>query len=336
MWESVELREIRVFLTLAEELHFGRSAERLGLTTSRVSQSLRQLEHKLGGQLLHRTSRRVALTPLGERFLADAAPAYEQLAGVLERTHAANGSLEGTLRLGLLYPTAGGPHLNTIIGAFEDCYPRCEVLLTELLLDDPLGPLRRGEVDVIATRLPLARPDLVVGPILTQESRVLQIARHHPLAGRDQVSIDDVADYHVIPLNSFPAETVEAVIPQATPSGKPIRRRRLRRTPRTPYEVQALIARGTVVHPTVGSFAEYYGHPDITHIPIGDMPPSTSGLVWRRHNTDPRLREFVRVTREVLRAGRPTGRGARPPIPGCQQPAADPDAAANAPTPQTQ
>ena len=65
MWQTVELRELRVFATLAEELHFGRTAEKLQLTPSRISQSLRTLEEKLGGQLVHRTSRRVKLTPFG-------------------------------------------------------------------------------------------------------------------------------------------------------------------------------------------------------------------------------------------------------------------------------
>ncbi len=68
MWSTVELRELRVFLTLAEELHFGRTAERLHVTPSRVSQILRELERKLGSQLVHRTSRHVELTALGERF----------------------------------------------------------------------------------------------------------------------------------------------------------------------------------------------------------------------------------------------------------------------------
>ena len=68
MWQTVELREIRVFLTLTEELHFGRTAERLGLTQSRVSQTLRALERSLGDRLVDRTSRRVTLTPAGERL----------------------------------------------------------------------------------------------------------------------------------------------------------------------------------------------------------------------------------------------------------------------------
>jgi predicted DNA-binding protein (UPF0251 family) len=74
MWETIELREIRVFLALADELHFGRAAERLGVTQSRVSQSLRTLEAKLGERLIHRTSRHVALTAAGERFSPTSPP----------------------------------------------------------------------------------------------------------------------------------------------------------------------------------------------------------------------------------------------------------------------
>ena len=83
MWQTIELRELRVFLVLAEERHFGRTAERLGLTQSRVSQSLRGLERKLGEQLVHRTSRRVTLTPRGERFRDEAGAANEDRKSVV-------------------------------------------------------------------------------------------------------------------------------------------------------------------------------------------------------------------------------------------------------------
>ena len=75
MWRAVELRELRVFLVLAEELHFGRTADRLGLTQSRVSQSIRDLERKLGLHLAARTSRRVVLTPDPKDYIT-----YENLA----------------------------------------------------------------------------------------------------------------------------------------------------------------------------------------------------------------------------------------------------------------
>ncbi len=79
MWSTIELREIRTFIVLSEELHFGRAAERLELTPSRISQVVRTLETRLGGRLFDRTSRRVALTPLGEQLLERAGPVYEQL-----------------------------------------------------------------------------------------------------------------------------------------------------------------------------------------------------------------------------------------------------------------
>jgi DNA-binding transcriptional LysR family regulator len=75
MWSAVELRELRAFIALAEELHYGRTAERLDLTPGRVSQIVRTLEVKVGGRLFDRTSRRVRLTPLGEQLRANLDPA---------------------------------------------------------------------------------------------------------------------------------------------------------------------------------------------------------------------------------------------------------------------
>jgi DNA-binding transcriptional LysR family regulator len=272
------------------------------LTPSRVSQTLRELELKLGGQLLSRTSRRAALTPLGERFLAKAKPPFEELTGVLERTHAANWGLEGALRLGLLAANSAGPHLTPIVEAFERRHPECEVVMTEVFFTDPLGPLLRGEIDLLAARLPIEHPDLVVGPVLASEPMVLAVAENHALASRGQVSIEEVADYAVAPITDEPKELIDAVMPRRTPGGRQIRR--LPRRPKTPHEVTALIARGRIVHPTVPSFAEYFGQPGIKYVPISDMPPLKSGLLWRRRTSDPRLREFIRLARELLAASR--------------------------------
>ena len=98
MWPAADLREIRVFLVLAEELHFGRTGERLRLTPSRVSQMIRTLEARLGGSLFDRTSRRVRLTPLGERLRDQITPAYEQLERAFHETRNAATGIAGTLR----------------------------------------------------------------------------------------------------------------------------------------------------------------------------------------------------------------------------------------------
>ena len=123
MWETVDLRELRAFLTLADELHFGRTAERLHLTPSRVSQAIRALEHKLGVDLVYRTSREVQLTVAGERFQRDASAAYGQLMTVLERTQRHSGTFAGVLRLGIFSGPAAGPHLLTIIDVFTARHP---------------------------------------------------------------------------------------------------------------------------------------------------------------------------------------------------------------------
>jgi DNA-binding transcriptional LysR family regulator len=295
---SVEMREIEVLLILAEELHFGRAGERLGVSPSRVSQVLRDLERKVGGELLRRSSRSAALTTLGEQLISDIRLPYQELLGALERSRTANGSLEGTLRIGLLAANSGGPHLTAIIERFERDHPECEVIVSEVLFTDPLGPLRSGEIDVMTARLPIEQPDLTVGPTLAREPVVLAVSEHHPLAGHERVSIEDMADYRVAPIADSPKELIDTVFPRRAPSGRPIRR--LTRRPKTPHEVTSLIVRGQIVHPTVPSFAEYFGQPGIIYVPISDMPQQRSGLVWRRRDTNPRLRALIRAARAVL------------------------------------
>src|SRR5919198_1542937 len=299
MWETIELRELRVFLTLADELHFGRSAERLGVTQSRVSQSLRQLEQKLGGRLVHRTSRTVQLTALGERFREQVGVAHDQLAGVLERTEAASRDLSRTVRVGLFSGPAAGPRFFAIVQAFEARHPQCAVQIEDSF-PGLFDSLRRGEVEALATWLPHGQPDVVVGPTLTREPRVLAVGPEHPLAGRSEVSIEDVADYATIEMAPVPKELHEAWIPSRTPKGRRIRRQRMEEV--TMNELAYLVRAGKLVHPTVASAARFWGHPDLVYVPIVDMPPLRSALVWRRGLRDPTLREFVRVARELLAA----------------------------------
>jgi len=296
MWGDVELREIRAFLVLAEELHFGRSAERLGLTQARVSQVLRELERKLGQRLVHRTSRHVALTPAGERFRDEVGPAAEQLGDILRRFEAARETFEGTLRVGIVAGPSGGSPLLAVADEFTTAHPGCAIDFRDVSLADILGALRRGEVDVLAVRLPLDQPDLVVGPTLSREPRVLAVNRDHPLAGRSEVSIEDVADYKVGWFDTVPDELAEALVPTRTPGGRPIERLR---PVRNLSEIAMLVARGDIVHLTVPSMADYWG-PDITYIPVVDLPESAEALVWLRRTTDNKVRELARIARETL------------------------------------
>jgi DNA-binding transcriptional LysR family regulator len=304
MWEAVDLRELRVFLTLAEELHFGRTAERLRLTPSRVSQSIRELEDKLGAQLVHRTSRRVGLTSYGARFLEEVGPAYDDLSRVLEHTQVAAQSLAGSLRLGLFSGPAEGPHLVRIVDEFGALHPESKVEIVQLSWDDPLALLRAGAVDLIACWLPLEQPDLVVGPILTRQPRTLAVAREHPLAERASVSLEELAGHAVPRFDGWPRELHETLFPSRTPSGRVIPGTRIPAGERNILEIAHRVARQELVLPTVASAAPLMSmwHYDLAYVPITGMAPARSALVWRRRARDPKLREFIRTARGVLRS----------------------------------
>ena len=304
MWQSVELRELRLFLTLADELHFGRTAEKLHLTPSRVSQSLRALEEKLGAQVVHRTSRRVKLTRFGERFRRDVAPVVEQLDAVLDRANADARSVEGTLRLGIFSAAAGGPHLVEIIHAFEALHSASAVEVVQMSWDDPFEHLREGDLDLMATWLPLEQRDLVVGPVLTEQPRELSVPRDHPLADRDSVDVEELGDYRLPRFDNWPRELHEVLSPSRTPAGRPIEHVRIPVGERSVDGLAVRIARGEIVYPSVAS-ATSMG--DLRFIPIKGMPKLRSALVWRRPARDPKLRAFIDVAREVLRDPREAG-----------------------------
>jgi DNA-binding transcriptional LysR family regulator len=296
-------------LTLAEELHFGRTAERLRLTPSRVSQTLRELEHKLGAQLVHRTSRRVELTPDGAAFLRDVRPAYDELAAALHRAQGRASAIRGTLRLGLFSGPSGGPHLLALISAFEARHPGAKVDVAQVSWDDPFAQLRAGALDLVASWIPLEQADLVVGPVLSRQPRVLAVARAHPAAARERMSAEDLAGERLARFPGWPPELDESWTPTRTPAGAPIAAAPLQPGDRTPLGIAARVARGELVHLTVADAAPSVGALDIAFVPVDGLPPLRSALVWRRRAKDPRLREFVRVASDVVRAARSAARG---------------------------
>ncbi|MGO9976709.1 MAG: LysR substrate-binding domain-containing protein [Solirubrobacteraceae bacterium] len=301
MWSGVELREIRVFLMLAEELHFGRTAEQLGITHSRVSQTIQTLEARVGAMLFDRTSRRVQLTPIGEQFQRTLTPAYQQLRQAYEDIHELATGVTGTLRLGVYAQIAGGPHLMEIIKTFEARHPNCHVQLTDPGLNAQFDRLRRGQLDLIVMRLPLNQPDLQIGPILATEPRVLLVARDHPLAARSSVSVEDLADYTTTDIIGAPREIIDTFSPPRTPSGRPIRRAGLNSLP----EATGRVATGELVHPTVPSSLTFYPHPEVVAVAIEDLPPTNTALVWARQHASLKVQAFAHIAADILQTYEP-------------------------------
>ncbi|MFF5211769.1 LysR family transcriptional regulator [Streptosporangium sp. NPDC000396] len=293
----MELRDIEIFLTLAEELHFGRTAERLHVSQARVSQAIKKQERQIGTTLFERTSRNVRLTPIGERLFEELRPIYRSLQESLKRATLAARGQASTLRLGIMGPLSH--EIGHILGTFRSRHPECVLQIREAHFSDPFGPLRAGEVDIQMAWLPIHEPDLTVGPVILTESIVLALASDHPLADRDSVSYEDLGDCVVFRVDPpIPTYWEAAVSPWHTPSGRPI--------PRGPavstfQEMLALISAGEAVSPVFAHGSRYYVRPDVVYLPIRDAPPGRWALVWRTAGETGLVRAFAQAARDAHR-----------------------------------
>lgn len=143
----------RVFLTLADELHFGRAAERLGMRQPQVSKSLAVLEARVGARLIERTSRRVQLSAAGQALRAPLQEWLQAGGALLPLAQAAARGQHGRLRLGFVSP-AGFGELPRWLREFRDAQPGVELQLREATLDLQLEWMARGELDVGLALLP--------------------------------------------------------------------------------------------------------------------------------------------------------------------------------------
>jgi DNA-binding transcriptional LysR family regulator len=295
MWRDVELRELRVFLALADELHFGRTAERLGISQPAVSESVRALESRLGVKVFDRTSRRVRLTPAGEELERGLAPALAAIDRALAGTSELSRTVQGLLRVGFVLTTEG-PALSRLIAAFQARYPACEVRLQEVETFDAYRALRRGDIDVVCNWLAADRPDLAAGAAFAHYRRALAVAPTHRLAGRPSVLVEDLADEETALLpRSVPPAVYDLLVPPRTPSGRAIRRTH---PVATINEILSLVALGRIVHLT-SSAVPIFNRDDITLVPVIDLPPLPLGLVWCASRDNPRIRALNEIAAEL-------------------------------------
>jgi DNA-binding transcriptional LysR family regulator len=284
----VDLMQVRTFLVLADELHFGQAAERVGLSQPRVSRLISALEREVGGALFDRTTRRVRLTPLGTRLRDGWRPAYGQMLAALDDARTAARQPAGTLRVGFT-ATTGGTALTRLVRAFTAAYPDCDVQLRETDLRDLYGPLRRDDIDVLVSWLAVDEPDLTAGPAIEHRARALAVSRDHPLADRGSASAEDLADYETswAPLGVL----FDAIIPPCTPSGRPVRRTR---TVGGLHETLALVASGEIVHPTVVGLP-LAQRSDIALLPLTGLPPMRLGPIWCTAHENGRIRALAEI-----------------------------------------
>ncbi|MEN3305012.1 MAG: hypothetical protein V7603_1214 [Micromonosporaceae bacterium] len=292
----MERHEIEALLALAEELHFGRAAERIGLTTARVSQIVRVLERRVGIPLFERTSRRVTLTPTGRRLYEDLRPAYEQIRAGLARAVADGRGLTGILRVGFVGAAAG----QLVVRAterFRQRHTDCDVRIREIQLGGAAERLRADEIDLMFGCFPIDGPGLTSGPALLSEPRMLAVSASHSFAGRSSVSIEDLArDRVLVAPCSIPEYWRTPGTPRRTPGGRPIMDGPVAETFQ---EVLTLVGAGQGTFVVGEHVTRFYTRPDIAYVPFHDAPPLEWGPVWQTNRATTRVRAFVAAAVDV-------------------------------------
>jgi DNA-binding transcriptional LysR family regulator len=292
----LERHELETFLTLAEELHFGRTAERLRVTTGRISHVIKKLEHRIGAPLFERTSRVVRLTSIGRRLAEDLAPLAAQMDEAIRRAVDAGRGVTGNLRVAFLGEWTA-PVLLRAVSLFSERHPDCEVIVHEVQLFNSRSSLLDGSIDILIASYPF--DGMACGPTLLTESRLLAVAAEHPLAREESVSLEVLANHPVVqypPVTS--AEFKRDRTPDHTPSGKSVPKGP---TGNTFSEMLSIVAMGKGVLPVGEHSRRYYPRPDVAYVPIHDAPPIERGLIWLETNTTARVREFVRAATDASR-----------------------------------
>jgi len=185
------LSQLRAFAAVAEHLHFREAAAEIGMSQPALSGAVAALEDSLGIQLLERTTRRVLLSPAGERLAVRARTVLDAVGELMEEAEAVRAPFTGVLRLGVI-PTCAPYLLPTVLRLVHDRYPELDLQVHEEQTASLLDGLLDGRLDLLMLAVPPGAPeradaDGVVTVPLFDEDFVLVTPRHHELAGRDGV-----------------------------------------------------------------------------------------------------------------------------------------------------
>jgi DNA-binding transcriptional LysR family regulator len=279
---GMETRELRYFIAVAEELHFGRAAQRLGIAQPPLSRAIRQLERRLGVTLLERTSRTVALTEAGSVLLVEGRAALDAVDAADRRTRRA--ALAEAGHPGLILVTKAGASselLSKLLDAYaaEPGAVTVDVLLCGIGEQERL--LRDGRADVALLHLPFDSTAGFDTEELCTEGQVVVLPAGHPLTGRAHLRMADVTALPGLPMPRWPG-------PDGTyPDGPGPQARDHAQL----YQLIAL-GRASAVLPD-----SCRAHPrrDLATVPVLDAPTVTTVIAWPPHSRSLALAGLVRA-----------------------------------------
>jgi DNA-binding transcriptional LysR family regulator len=294
----VELRHLRSFLAVAEELHFGRAAARLHISQPPLSQQIRRLEDEIGARLFRRTNRRVELTPAGRAFFAEARQTLASADRALGAARRADRGELGELVVGYVASATYGP-LPDVLRMFRKRLPEVQLKLRNLRSVHQSQALIDRRIDVGLVR-PHAADARIVYEALWREPVVVALPNDHPLAHRTAIDIADLANDIFLLVASAENTVVfhDEVFALCRRAGF---------TPRVEGEIPdaqaaiALVAAGLGIHP-VPATLQRFRRRGVVYRPL--RPRSLTielGLAWRRDDDSALVQQFRRVARETAR-----------------------------------
>ena len=277
--ENVNLRQIEAFLAVAEELHFGRAAERLSVSAPWLSHTVRDLERALRVELLVRTTRSVEVTPAGRVFAGLASQVLAELSSAIKTVRIMGTAPQEALKLGYTIG-AGLKIVPRLLRTFHERQPNTSIETEEFDFTDPSAGLRDNRVNAAVVRPPLGLAGLV-SVDLTTERRVAFLPEDHPLARRASLSVADVLPEPIIAAPPSPGPWRDYWILTEYRSGP------------APVVAEAgtldaemhLVSRGVGLSITSEAVGLWYRRPGVTFVPILDLSPCVVSLAWWPQDT---------------------------------------------------
>lgn len=297
---DVDLRGLRYFIAVAEELHFSRAAERLHLDQPTLSRHIRRLEQGLGVKLLERTTRSVTLTEAGKAFLEEARKVVDGANSAVNVARTAGRRVTGLLRVGMMVQVAE-PLRSRAFNLFEERYPDAELKPRSYPFVDPACGLETGETDVAVVWLPINHPEIETERLF-EEPRYFIVASSHRLAGRETIRREEVDDerFFIWPASWGLSPTAMAWgdFFQLDPKLDGQRRVSGALAHDEDEWLDALV-RGRAISTAPESARTYYPWPGLRYIRAEDIAPAVVAVAWRRDTNNPLVTSFLEIMREV-------------------------------------
>jgi DNA-binding transcriptional LysR family regulator len=301
----MELRKLRYFTVLAEELHFGRAARRLHITQPPLSMAIQSLEDELRVKLFTRTPRRVALTHAGATFLEHARTLLGRADDAIEVARAADRGEVGRLRIGFMSATIY-TLLPPLLRDFAARFPAVKLELRELAMPQQFQQLRNGEIDLGFVRPPVEDAELAAETVL-REPLVVALPRGHRLAKLRRVPARRLAAESFVLFQRQPGLVLHHLVLRfCIENGF---------TPRVAQEatqshaVVGLVSAGIGVA-LVPESVQRTRMRGVEYRPLQEKtPPVETALAWRREDASPALVAFRRTTQEFGAKYHWAGRG---------------------------